>query len=177
MRNSNFSLFFIFIFPFFIFSQYNSDSTHRKQDTYSVTVSTSFQKMDLFTGIGTQFQHRKWIYGLSLGLGTRITFFSSKMYPELEAFVAYDFSRKKQKIYVQPMLCAKYSLMKLNALIIDYQLGLGYQLKIPLGLGKMYLFQQSSAGPSIRSFSNISASKNSFLFLNYQLKIGFAYAL
>lgn len=177
MRNSPFTLFLIFIFPFFIFSQYNSDSSHRKQDTYSVTVSTSFQKMDLFTGIGTQFQHRKWIYGLSLGLGTRTTFFSSKVYPELDVFVAYDLSRKKQKIYMQPMLCAKYSLMKLNALIIDYQLGLGYQLKIPLGLGKIVLFQQSSAGPIIRSFSNISASKNSFLFLNYQLKIGFAYAL
>ena len=69
--------------------------------------------MDLFTGIGTQFQHRKWIYGLSLGLGTRTTFFSSKVYPELDVFVAYDLSRKKQKIYMQPMLCAKYSLMKL----------------------------------------------------------------
>ena len=177
MRNSTFTLFLIFIFPFFIFSQYNSDSSHRKQDTYSITVSTSFQKMDLFTGIGTQLQHRKWIYGLTIGFGTRTTFFSSKMYPELDGFVAYDFSRKKQRIYLQPMLCAKYAVMNLNALISDYQLGLGYQLKIPLGSGKIFLFQQSSAGPSIRSFSNISASKNRFLFLNYQLKIGLAYAL
>jgi len=177
MRNSPFSLFFIFIFPFVISAQHLIDNTIKYKNTFSLTASTSFQKMDLFTGIGTQFQHRKWIYGLSLGLGTRTTFFSSKVYPELDVFVAYDLSRKKQKIYMQPMLCAKYSLMKLNALIIDYQLGLGYQLKIPLGLGKIVLFQQSSAGPIIRSFSNISASKNSFLFLNYQLKIGFAYAL
>lgn len=177
MRISSFSLLFIFVSPYFIGSQKLVDTSNPVQNAFSVTASTSFQKMDLFTGIGIQFQHRKWIYGLTLGFGTRTTFFSSNMYPELDGFVAYDFSRKKQRIYVQPMLCAKYAVMKLNALISDYQLGMGYQLKIPLGSCKMYLFQQSSAGPSIRSFSNISASKNSFLFLNYQVKIGLAYAL
>jgi len=177
MKNSSCSLLFIFIFPFFILSQHNIDSTLRKQDTYSFTFSTSVQKMDLFTGIGTQLQHRKWILGLSLGFGTRATFFSSNMYPELDGFVAYDFSSKKQKMYIQPLLCAKYAVMKLNSVISDYQLGLGYQLKIPLGLSKIYLFQQSSAGPSLKTFSISNGSGNRFLFLNYQFKIGLAYAL
>jgi hypothetical protein len=166
MRHMLFSLLLFLIVPL-----------SRAQDGYVVSLQTSMNRMDLYSGIrfGTEFG--RWEGGVSVETGINRTFIQSRFYPRVTAGLNLNIVNK-DKFRVGPALSYSYSMLRVNKNTGSIHHWNEVYGGYVLSCGKTWRFCHSAMTGLMneRFISQVTTKRTGVNTLGFYISFGMAYA-